>query len=62
MYIFAEYANQCNTPPKVKLLTHFTYLLTYLMRDVRNPGFWAPMPAGYDASVYLEYSIILYFT
>jgi len=66
MYIFAEYANQCNTPPKVKLLTDITYLLTYsltyFMRDVRNPGFWARMPAGYDSNVYLEYSIMLYFT
>jgi len=30
MYIFAAYTNQCNTPPKAKLLTYFTYLLTSL--------------------------------
>ena len=37
-----------------------TYLLTYFMRDVRDPGFWARTPAGYDYNVYLEYLLILY--
>jgi len=36
MYIFAEYANQCNTLPKAKLHTYLLYLLlltllTYLL-------------------------------
>ena len=42
------------------LLIYFTYLLTYFMRDVRDPGFWARTPAGYDYNVYLEYLVILY--
>ena len=25
MYIFAAYTNQCNTPPKAKLLSYFNY-------------------------------------